>query len=212
MDNIIFDLDGTLLDTTEGVLESAIYAAKKMGFEELDHSIMLKFIGPPIQNSFIEHYQCDKEVAQQAAEIFRDYYKSKALFKAKAYDGIYDVLENLKKSNKKMAVATYKREDYAIDILKYFQMDKYFDVMHGADNANILKKSDIVQMCIQELSGNVKQTVLIGDTLNDAIGAQQANVSFLAVTYGFGFKEGENDCEYPHIARVNSPIEILEHV
>lgn len=212
MDNIIFDLDGTLLDTTEGVLESAIFAAKKMGFEELDCETMLKFIGPPIQNSFIDHYQCNKESAQEAAEIFREYYKNHALYKAKPYDGIYETLEKLKKNRKKIAVATYKREDYAIDILKHFRMDQFFDVIHGADNANVLKKSDIVQMCIKELAGDKRETVLIGDTQNDAIGAEQANVSFIAVTYGFGFKQGNFNCESPYIGIVNSPKEVFLYV
>ncbi len=196
IETIIFDLDGTLLDTTEGVLESAIYAAKKMGYSELPHNTMLEFVGPPIQNSFIQHYGCTKGEAQIAANIFREYYKSYALFKARPYDGIYEMCEQLRQAGKKMAVATYKREDYAITLLKYFGFDKYFGVMHGADNNNRLTKTDIVKLCIDETYSKPEETVLVGDTKHDAEGAKESSIHFIAVTYGFGFKSVEQTKMY----------------
>ena len=76
---VIFDLDGTLLDTREGIVESARYAAKRLGFPELPYETWLTFVGPPIQQSFMTHFSCDGETAQRAADLFRDYYKTKAL-------------------------------------------------------------------------------------------------------------------------------------
>lgn len=212
LDGVIFDLDGTLLDTTEGVLESAIYAAQKMGYKELERSSMLKFVGPPIQNSFIKYYNCDKEEAQRAANIFRTYYKENALLKAKPYDGIFELCDNLKKSGKKMAVATYKREDYARTILKYFGFDKYFESMHGADNENILTKADIVNLCIEDLNLNKRNSVLVGDTIHDATGARAAGVTFIAVTYGFGFKTKQDVDKYNSIGVAEVPLEILKYI
>jgi len=138
--NVIFDLDGTLLDTQEGIIESAKYAAKQMGFEALPYETMLSFVGPPIQNSFMAHYGCSQETAQKAADIFRKYYKSTALLLAKPYEGIYDLCNTLQKHGVKMSVATYKREDYALILLRHFGFDKYCNPMHGADNNNVLKK------------------------------------------------------------------------
>lgn len=210
--NVIFDLDGTLLDTSEGVIESAKYAAKQMGYNELDYQTMLTFVGPPIQNSFKKHYGCTEEEAQRAANIFRDYYKNEALLLAKPYDGIYDLCELLKSKGIKMAVATYKREDYALTLLKHFGFDKYCNPMHGADNNNILKKEDIVRMCQQEMCANEEDCVLVGDTDNDAKGAANANIQFIAVTYGFGFKT-ENDLkDYPYIGIADNPVDVLRYI
>ena len=208
IETVIFDLDGTLLDTTEGVLESAIFAVHKMGYSELPYNTMLEFVGPPIQNSFIQHYGCTKDEAQIAANIFRDYYMSYALLKAQPYDGIYEVCEQLHRIGKKMAVATYKREDYAITLLKHFGFDKYFDVMHGADNDNRLTKTDIVNLCLDETYSKPQNSVLVGDTQHDAEGAKRSNIQFIAVTYGFGFKSVEQTKMYLCYGVASVPKEI----
>lgn len=208
--NVIFDLDGTLLDTREGILESVKYAAKVLGYEELPHETLLKFVGPPIQQSLMTFYGCDKETAQKGADIFRDYYKTEALLKAEPYDGIYELCEKLKSNGIKMSVATYKREDYALTLLRHFDFHKYCDPMHGADNNNVLKKEDIVRMCQEEMGANKNECVLIGDTNHDARGAEQAETPFIAVTYGFGYKSAEDVKGYPCIGVANTPLEIAE--
>lgn len=204
--SVIFDLDGTLLDTREGIIESAKYAAQELGYEQLPYETMLTFVGPPIQASFMKHYGCDKDSAQRAADVFRDYYKNQALYLAKPYEGIYDLCRTLKDNGIRMSVATYKREDYATDLLRHFDFDKYCDPMHGADNNNVLRKEDIVRMCMEEMGASKEDTVLIGDTDNDAKGALKAGISFIAVTYGFGFKTEEDVSEYPYIGVLDTPM------
>ncbi|GAA6377208.1 HAD family hydrolase [Firmicutes bacterium i23-0019-B6] len=208
--NVLFDLDGTLLDTTEGILESVKYTVNKLGFEELPYEKQLRFVGPPIQESFIKYYNCSSEQAQGAVEIFRDYYKNKALFKAVPYAGIYELFDLLKSLDVKMAVATYKREDYALKILEYFKFNQYCCSMHGGDNENKLKKSDIVNICLDELQCNKKDCVLVGDTIHDAKGAADAQIPFIAVTYGFGFKTEEELKEYPCVGIAESPKELVK--
>ena len=209
---VIFDLDGTLLDTREGIVESARYAAKRLGFPELPYETWLTFVGPPIQQSFMTHFSCDGETAQRAADLFRDYYKTKALLKAAPYDGIYALCEKLKANGIKMAVATYKREDYALMLLRHFGFDRYCDPMHGADNNNILKKEDIVRLCLEELGIRESESVLIGDTIHDAAGARNAGIPFLAVTYGFGFRTAEDVDPFPCVGVAGMPAEIAEIV
>lgn len=208
----LFDLDGTLLDTTDGVLESAIFAATQLGYPRLPYETMLKFVGPPIQNSFKIFYGASEERAQEAANIFRSYYKENALLKASLYPDIIEVLENLKARGIKIAVATYKREDYAISILKHFGIAPYCKSMHGADNYNKLTKADIVNLCIDELGIDKSEVVLIGDTEHDALGAQRAGVQFLGVTYGFGFRFHNDIDEYPNIGCADSTKEILKFI
>ncbi len=203
--NVIFDLDGTLLDTSEGILLSVEHTVREMGYRELTLDEKLSFIGPPVQVSLKRLYGISDEEAQRGASVFRDFYKEEALLKAKPYEGIYDLCERLKDLGIGMAVATYKREDYALRLLKYYGFDKYCDPMHGADNNNVLKKEDIVLMCADEMGAWRDECVLVGDTDNDAKGAMRAGIPFIAVTYGFGFKDKESIDAYPHIGVSDNP-------
>lgn len=208
--NVIFDLDGTLLDTSEGIVESVKYAAAVLGYAELPQNELLEFVGPPVQKSFMNHYGCGLEEAQRAADVFRNYYKEKALLKAVPYDGIFELCDLLKKNGTQMAVATYKREDYALKLLRHYGFDKYCVSMHGADNNNVLKKEDIVKQCCLDIGASKSNSVLVGDTVNDAVGAENASIRFIAVTYGFGFKSKEDANRYPNIGIANTPLEVAE--
>ena len=210
--NVIFDLDGTLLDTTEGVVESAGYAAREMGYPEAPKEELQKFIGPPIQQSFMSYYGADEKQAQEAAEIFREYYKTKALLKAVPYEGIYELCEQFKRRGIRMAVATYKREDYARTLLEYYHFDTYCSPIYGADNHNKLKKEDIVERCMKDMKGTKDDTVLIGDTKGDGAAAEKKGISFLGVPYGFGFQTPEDVNEYPNIGTADSPLKIADMI
>lgn len=199
-DIAVFDVDGTLLDTTEGVVSAVKYTIDKMGFEPLSENKLLEFIGPPIQDSFAKAYGLDGEILQDIATCFRNRYKDYDLLKAKPYDGIYDVFDKLLDNGVKLAVATYKRQDYAETILKHFGFDKYTNILYGADHENKLKKVDIIKKCMDDLGvTDYTRAVMIGDSDNDAIGAKQIGMDFIAVTYGFGFKSKKDVNLYaPH--------------
>lgn len=209
MKAILFDLDGTLLDTSKGVIESAIFAAKQLGYEELPHSTMMTFIGPPIQDSFKQYYHSDDETAQKAANIFRSYYLENATTDANVYPGVYELMKELNKRKVKIAVATYKREDIALKILKNFKLDLYCDVIHGADNFNKLTKTDIINICLNEIDIDRKEIAFVGDTEHDAVGALKAGVSFIGVTYGLGFKSDNDILRFPNIGIANEIKDIL---
>lgn len=212
MKAVLFDLDGTLLDTSMGVIESAIFSAKELGYDELPRSIMMNFIGPPIQKSFIKYYRCTMDVAQKAANIFRSYYIDKATNNATVYPGVYEVMEELIRRKIKIAIASYKREDCAIKVLKNFKLDKFCSVIHGADNLNKLMKEDIINICLKELFADRKDVVFVGDTKHDAIGAFNAGISFIGVTYGMGFRTKSEVDEYVNIGSVDRIIDILNYI
>lgn len=194
---ILFDLDGTLLDTSEGICHSVRYAIDQLQLPQPSEECLREFVGPPIQESLIRYGGLSKEEAQQGANVFRDFYKHQALFEASLYDGIIPALEQLRNMGFKIGVATYKREDYAIDILVHFGIAVLCDAIHGADNENRLTKADIIQMCCEELGGGKDGTLLVGDTEHDARGAAMAGIKFGAVTWGFGFSPNNVKSDYP---------------
>ncbi|MEH2944195.1 HAD-IA family hydrolase [Lachnospiraceae bacterium KK002] len=186
---VIFDVDGTLLNTSEGILESVRYTIKKYGLEMLEESVLKTFIGPPIQESFQRAYHLDEETVKKLTETFRDRYKSVDLLKAVPYEGIFDVFRYLKESGTRIAIATYKRQDYAEIILRHFGFGAYSDIIFGADHNNKLRKSDIIKKCLSAAQlDSSAEAVMIGDSENDATGAKEAGVQFIGVTYGFGFQ------------------------
>ena len=151
----------------------------------------------------------DADEAQRGANIFREFYKSQALFEASLYEGIIKLLKDLKTRGIRIGVATYKREDYALDLLTKFKITTYCDVIHGADNNNVLTKADIVEKCISELGANKDDTILVGDTDHDAKGAAVANVKFVAVSWGFGYDKNNKCIDYPCYRTIDVPGQLL---
>lgn len=209
----ILDLDGTILDTTEGVIASVKHTIQTMDYKMPTDEELSLFIGPPIQDSFAKCYGLSGSVLQEIATIFRDQYKNVDLLKAKAYPGIYELFEKMLDRGITPAVATYKREDYALTLLKYYHFDKYTSIMYGADHENKLKKRDIIEKCISDANiTNYSEVVMIGDTIHDANGAAQIGIDFIGVTYGFGFKKKDDLEKLPFVGCAKTPIEILDYI
>lgn len=208
----VFDVDGTLLDTTEGVLAAVRYTIKENNLPELTEQQLKTFIGPPIQDSFEKYYHFDNKKLQNLADCFRNRYKDIDLLKARPYDGIYETFEKLKAVGIKLAIATYKRQDYARRLLDHFGFNQYTSTIYGADNFNRLKKKDIIIKCMNDLDVfDYSKAVMIGDSDNDAIGAQAIGMNFLGVTYGFGFVNEEEIFKYPAIGCANKASEIAKY-
>lgn len=202
---ILFDLDGTLLDTSEGIRHSVRYVLEKLGLPQPSDDRIREFVGPPIQESLMKYAGLSTEEAQEGANIFREFYKNETLFEASVYEGILSLLERLKQNGYKIGVATYKREDYALDILRHFGISPYCEVIHGADNENKLTKADIIDLCCVELGVPKSNIMLVGDTEHDAKGAATAGVKFCAVTWGFGYKSNEVTSVSPIVLICNDP-------
>lgn len=193
---IIFDLDGTLLNTADGILQSLCHTIDVMGYEPLPEEVMRTFIGPPIKHSLCNAYHLSEAEADRATEVFRDRYKEHDLLKAVPYEGIIKLLRALKQEGFLVGVATLKRDDYAHTILNHFHLSEYCDSICGSDFESRMKKTDVLNKCMEELGLQRKQAVLIGDTGSDGNGARETGIDFIAVTYGFGPRTAEEWREY----------------
>ncbi len=207
---VLFDLDGTLLDTSEGIMESVRHTASVLGLANLSEDRLRTFIGPPLTWSFSAQYGCDEETAKCATRIFREYYNNGALLKARVYSGIDDLCDQLQARGIRQAVATNKPDRFAKGLLKHFNLSPYFDSIRGASEDGRLKKTDLIKLCLRDLGAVPDESILVGDTINDAKGAEEAHVPFLAVTYGFGFQTEEELQGFRCVGLASSPSAILQ--
>lgn len=189
-DSVLFDLDGTLTDPFEGITNSVAYALNKFGIDVSDRRSLTPFIGPPLRESFSVFYGFSKKDAEKAVSYYREYYAETGIFENTVYDGIKDVLAELKARGKKLVVATSKPEIFAKRILEHFSLG-YFDFVAGAtlDSARVTK-SDVISYALREGGINDRsRTVMVGDRKHDVYGAKQNGIRCIGVLYGYGNKE-----------------------
>lgn len=191
--NIIFDLDGTLSDPSVGIFNGFRKALSKMDVKNVDESIFSLMIGPPLQDSFKKYFFEDDKQILEAVGHFRDYYSKIGLLENKVYDGIPQLLEQLKQKGKKMFVATNKPQPFADRILVHFNLAHYFDSIHGVD-INPLKgkscKVELLDIILKEMNEQeMNQTIIVGDTIYDVEAGKQFKIDTAAITYGFGLKK-----------------------
>lgn len=191
---IIWDLDGTLLDTSEGIISASKYIIEKYGFKIPSDDVFKSFIGPPLQHSFIRVFNVDEEKAMEMTNEFRLRYMERDLLRATPYDGILSLVREIFQSGAKQGIATYKRQDLAERLLGSFGFTDYMDMIYGSDFEGKLTKRDIIGQVIKASGVEERdKIVMIGDAEGDQRGAAQAGVDFIGVTYGFGFKSGKHD-------------------
>lgn len=206
----IFDLDGTLLNTAAGIEAALQHTIKELGYTVPCNMSLSDYIGPPIEQAFTELCGLEGEALHAAANRFRVQYSTHDLLKATPYSGIFDLLHSIRALGIMRAVATYKRETYAKNLLCHYGFHNYFAVMHGSDIEGRLKKKDLIRLCIKECGINdPSRTVMIGDTQEDARGAAEAGVDFIAVTYGFGFQAAKDALPHAPTGVAHTPMEIL---
>ncbi|OOM13745.1 HAD-IA family hydrolase [Clostridium saccharobutylicum] len=185
---ILFDLDGTLTDSGEGITKAVQYALKYFGIEVNNLDDLRKFVGPPLKESYKNFYGFDDKKAELGLIKFREYYVEKGLYENKMYSGIFEVLEKLQKGNKKIIVATSKPEEHAKIVLNYFNIDKYFDYICGADfEETRVKKGDVIRYALEEAKiTDLSKAIMVGDREHDIIGAKENNLKSVGVLYGYG--------------------------
>ena len=206
----IFDLDGTLLNTAKGIEAALRHTLKEFSHAVPSETSLTAYIGPPIEQAFSDLAGLEGDALHAAANRFRVRYSTHDLLKATPYSGIFDLLRGIRALGMKTAVATYKREEYAMRLLHHYGFHSYFDVMHGSDDAGRLKKKDLICHCIKKCGvHDLGHVVMIGDTNEDARGAAEAGVDFIAVTYGFGFRTARDALPHAPIGIAHTPMEIL---
>lgn len=188
--SILFDLDGTLTASGLGITKGVQYALRKFNIEVSDLKSLERFIGPPLTDSFIEFYKFNKEDADRGLEYYREYYSEIGIFENELYPGIINLLQELQKLKFDLYIATSKPTTYAIKICGHFDIAKYFIDIQGSDiNANLLKKTEIIEQIITKHKLNKLQTLMVGDREHDVIGAVNNGIVCAGIGHGYGSKQ-----------------------
>lgn len=188
---VLFDLDGTVSASAEGIRMSLEYALDTLGKPKPDLDDYTLYIGPPLIDTFKNLCGLDDETAEKGAAIYRDYYNKEGKYRNRVYDGIKELAFDLRARGVKTAICTSKQKPVADGVAKLLGIDTWFDKIVGSTLDNKIKdKKDLIPYALSALGGDIerdrKDTVMLGDSRYDAIGAKLCRVDFIGVSYGYG--------------------------
>ena len=207
---IIFDMDGTLADTSEGIVSGHKYANVMMGRPEPTDEQLSGIIGGPLTYTYTKRFGYSEEDAKKAIAIYRERYATHGIYEAKLYDGMKETLAELKARGYMLAVATLKAESFAKTMLTNMEAAEYFDVIYGVDDNYTRTKSDLILLACNYCNTATGDAILVGDSIHDENGARDAGVDFLACTYGFGFSSPTDLDGHGAFAIAETPKKLLE--
>ena len=207
--NLLFDLDGTIIEPQEGILNSIRHAAQKMGVKIPAKTEMHQFIGPPIMDSFQSKLSLNYEDAMEAVSYFRKYYRTTGIHQHQLFPYVEQMLINLKEKGYNLFVATSKPTVFANEILIGHKLDSLFTEIVGCNlNNSRSDKTEIIDYIVKKYGLDTSKTVMIGDTKYDIIGAKNHQIKSIGVSYGHGdFTKHIPDFEVDHCQQLEKLIE-----
>lgn len=185
---ILFDLDGTLTDSGEGILNCATVTLEHFGLPVPSREEMRVFVGPPLRDTFFK-YGVPADRLDEAVAVYRKRYIPVGMFENRPYDGIENLLKELKAQGNRLYVATSKPEWMAIEILTKFCLAPYFEIIAGATMDGVRDaKADVIAYLLEQ-TGSVTEALMVGDTAFDVIGAAAHGIPTIGVSWGYGTVE-----------------------
>lgn len=211
-DVIAFDLDGTLSDPARGLVEGFVYAFRKMGVEYESREALKKYIGPPLIETWMPEFGWSEEEAERAVILFREYYNIYGWWDNVIYPGIRELLIALCERGKRIVLTTSKPEDTALDVLRLFDILKYFDFVGGASSHKTReRKSEVIDYVLDAIGVPTEErsrVILVGDRVYDARGAAECGIDSIGVLWGHGSEKEISESGFTYTAK--SPAEVLE--
>ncbi len=188
---IFFDLDGTLTDSKDGIINSIKYALDCLGEALPDEKTLQKFLGPPLVDSFQKFCGLGRESAELALVKYRERFSDIGIFENKVYDGIYDLLRALVNGGRVPVLATSKPRVYAERIMTNFRLRPFFRLLCGSElDGTRNAKSEVIEYAIEKSGCPREKIIMVGDRENDILGAKKCGIASCGVRYGYAL-EGE---------------------
>lgn len=183
--SIFFDLDGTLTDSGEGIINCAAFALEQLGYPVPDRVTMRCFVGPPLRDTFMK-FGVPAEQAEEAIRIYRSRYIPVGRYENTPYSGVHALLQRLKDAGHKLYVATSKPENMSIEIMTHFDIAKYFDRICGATmDGTREEKSQVIAWLLSQIDTE-QEILMVGDTAFDVTGAAVHGIPAIGVAWGYG--------------------------
>lgn len=185
---ILFDLDGTLTDSGEGIINCASLALEHFGIPVPDRKTMGVFVGPPLHDTFVK-FGVPEDKVDEAVKVFRSRYFTVGKFENFPYPGIPELLQTLKNHGHKLLIATSKPETLALEITNHFDLAQYFDRICGASlDRSRITKEDVIEYLLS-LEESTENAIMVGDTEFDVLGAAAHGIPTIGVSWGYGSVE-----------------------
>lgn len=183
--NVIFDLDGTLINSEPGIVHSCNKAMADLGLD-VPKGCLKGAIGQRLPDIFSLRLGVPDKDIDLAVRLYREEYSAVGLQLSELYPGVLKLLSTLKERGTRICAATLKAEYLAVKIIEYLEIKDYFEIITGVDNANTLRKPDLIKKCLGSFALN--KCAMVGDSVSDGAGALESGVDFIGVTYGYGFE------------------------
>jgi phosphoglycolate phosphatase len=210
MDNIYFDLDGTLTDPKPGITRSIQYALRKLDREVPSEDALTWCIGPPLRASFVTLLG-DDSLADRGVAFYRERFADIGLYENAVYPDIEHVLAGLARPGRRLFVATSKPAVYAKRIIEHFKLAHHFETVFGSElDGTRVHKGELLAYAIDIARTDPARSIMIGDRSHDIVGAKQNAMDAIGVTYGYGSPEELIDAGASHICA--TPRDILAHI
>ncbi len=185
--DILFDLDGTLTDPMLGITKSVRYALAHFNISVDSLESLTPFIGPPLKESFRKFYGFSEADAETALAKYREYFAETGIFENQVYEGIPQLLSQLKQENKRLFLATSKPTVYAKRILEHFQLDAFVDFVGGSLlSGERVEKPDVIDYVLKENNIKPENAVMVGDRCFDMTAGHELGLKTIGVLYGYG--------------------------
>ncbi len=209
---ILFDLDGTLTESGEGIIKSVEYALEKLGVTENDPENLKRYVGPPLKESFMKFSGLNEEQAEQGIGYYRERYTKVGMFENCLYPQIPELLEVLKINDKILGVASSKPEIFVNQILEHFGIAQYFQVIVGSElDGRRSKKEEVIEEALLRLHMQTERdkVLMVGDKEQDVNGARSCGLQCIGVAYGYGTREELSQAGAVYIADTVEDLGIL---
>ena len=208
----IFDLDGTLVDTSPGIMETVRWVEQQLGIPAIPEELLRGFIGPPLEDSFWRYYGAGPDQVRRMVDLFRSRYRVDGVGNGIVYPGIPEILDTIAAAGAVAAVATLKHESVARLALDKFGLLPRFAAVAAGSDAHP-SKADLIRQVMAELNWTDRSAVLMmGDSRYDGVGAMEAGVDFVPLTYGFGFTEPGSLDGLPTVFTAKQPKDLVRFV
>lgn len=204
---ILFDLDGTLTDSGEGIINSVIPVLEHFDLPVPDRSLLRSFVGPPLRDSFLKAGVSENNV-EEAIRIYRKRYTTVGKFENFPYPGIRELLVDLRQAGHRLFVATSKPEALSKEILAHFELSQYFEEIAGATLDTSRDSKEAVIAYLLEKISDKSQILMVGDTKFDVLGAAAHGISAIGVSWGYG--KVEEMTKAGAIAIAHNPSELFD--